>query len=235
MFTTVKFSVTDEHFLATRPLDRYPHPMTDEPPSESGWRGSPDLWLEAAHDTLVESGVDAVRIQPLAKRLNIARTSFYWHFKDRETLLAALADRWAARTTAGLTAACAAYADTKAEAMLNVISCFLSDAAFDSRLEFAIRSWALQDATIMARLNTEDSARIDALIALYHRWGHSGVDADTRARAVYLTQIGYISTQAREDLSIRMARIPAYVELFTDSAPTQRELARFHARHGFSP
>ncbi len=235
MFTTVKFAVTHEHFLATQPPDRYLPPMTDEPPSDSGWRGSPDLWLEAAHDLLVESGVDAVRIQPLAKRLNIARTSFYWHFKDRETLLAALADRWAARTTAGLIAACAAYADTKAEAMLNVISCFLSDAAFDSRLEFAIRSWALQDAAVMARLNTEDSARIDALIALYHRWGHVGVDADTRARAVYLTQIGYISTQAREDLSIRMARIPAYVELFTDIAPSPRELARFHARHGFSP
>jgi hypothetical protein len=119
--------------------------------------------------------------------------------------------------------------------MLNVISCFLDAAAFDSRLEFAIRSWALQDARILARLNTEDSVRIDALIALYHRWAHVGVDADTRARAVYLTQIGYISTQAREDLSIRMARIPAYVELFTDTAPTQSELARFHARHGFSP
>ena len=209
--------------------------MTDDPIPDSGWRGSPDLWLEVAHDTLVESGVDAVRIQPLAKRLNIARTSFYWHFKDRDTLLAALADRWAVRTTAGLVAACAAYAESKAEAMLNVISCFLDAAAFDSRLEFALRSWALQDATSLARLNTEDSARIDALIALYHRWGHGGVDADTRARAVYLTQIGYISTQAREDLSIRMARIPAYVELFTDTAPTQSELARFHARHGFSP
>ena len=87
----------------------------------------------------------------------------------------------------------------------------------------------------MARLNAEDSTRIDALIALYHHWGHVGVDADTRARAVYLTQIGYISTQAREDLSIRMARIPAYVELFTDTAPSPRELARFHARHCFSP
>ncbi len=101
--------------------------MTDHPQPDSGWRGSPDVWLQAAHDLLVESGVDAVRIQPLAKRLNIARTSFYWHFKDRETLLAALADRWAARTTTGLIAACAAYADTKAEAMLNVISCFLDD------------------------------------------------------------------------------------------------------------
>ncbi len=209
--------------------------MTDNPHPETGWRGSPDLWLQAAHDLLVESGVDAVRIQPLAKRLNIARTSFYWHFKDRETLLAALADRWSARTTTGLIAACAAYAESKTEAMLNVISCFLDDSAFDSRLEFAIRSWALQDGSIMARLHAEDTIRIAALIDLYHRWGYTTVDADTRARAVYLTQIGYISTQVREDLATRMARIPAYVELFTDLAPTAREIARFHARHGYSP
>ena len=58
--------------------------------------------------------------------------------------------------------------------------------------------------------------------------------ADTRARAVYLTQIGYISMQITETLATRMARIPSYVELFTDAAPSPRELARFHARHGFS-
>ena len=132
---------------------------------DTGWRGSPDVWLQAAHDLLVENGIDAVRILPLAKRLNIARTSFYWHFKDRETLLAALADRWAARTTAGLIAATTAYADTKAEAMLNLISCFLDDTAFDSRLEFAIRSWALQDSAIMARLNAEAGIDITPVAA----------------------------------------------------------------------
>ncbi len=233
MCTSVKFAVTIEHFLQHAPAPARIARMKNPETPDSGWRGSPDVWLQAAHDLLVENGVDAVRILPLAKRLNIARTSFYWHFKDRETLLAALADRWAARTTTGLVAATTAYAETKAEAMLNLISCFLDDTAFDSRLEFAIRSWALQDSAIMARLNAEDDTRITALTALYHRWGYGGVDADTRARAVYLTQIGYISMQVTEDLGIRMARIPAYVELFTDLAPTPAELARFHARHGF--
>lgn len=208
--------------------------MTDVPPPETGWRGSRDVWLDAALTLLVEGGIDAVRIQPLAKRLNIARTSFYWHFTDRDTLLAALAEAWVARTTTGLVAACAEYADSRAEAMLNVISCFLTETAFDSRLEHAVRAWALQDSTITARLHAEDETRIAGLTALYRRWGVYGIDADTRARAVYLSQIGYISMQVTETLATRMARIPAYVELFTDAAPTPRELARFHARHGFA-
>jgi hypothetical protein len=32
--------------------------------------------------------------------------------------------------------------------------------------------------------------------------------------------------------ALRMARIPTYVEVFTDLAPQQREMDRFHARHG---
>ena len=55
--------------------------------NDSGWRGSADVWLEAAIDPLLDFGVDAVKILPLAKKLNLSRTSFYWFFKDREELL----------------------------------------------------------------------------------------------------------------------------------------------------
>jgi transketolase len=63
----------------------------DRPRRERGWRGSADLWLDAAHAILVESGVGAVKIDALADRLGLSRTSFYWHFADREALLAARA------------------------------------------------------------------------------------------------------------------------------------------------
>lgn len=209
--------------------------MTGSPLPASGWRGSRDVWLEAAHALLVESGIESVTIQSLSKRLKIARTSFYWHFEDRPTLLKALADRWAARTTTGLIAACKAFAETKSEAMLNIIGCFLGDKAFDSRLEFAIRSWAQSDPQIMERLHREDEMRLEALVQMFNRWGHSGVDAETRARTVYLTQIGYISMRVNEPIAPRMARIPFYVQIYTGDFPAPREIARFHAQHDFVP
>lgn len=202
---------------------------------DAGSRGSPELWLDAAYEALVEGGVDAVKILPLANRLNISRTSFYWFFKDREELLAALADRWARKNTGALLAATQAYADSEAEAMLNVIGCLLDPAAFDTRFEFAVRSWALQSAEIMGRLAEADRDRIAALATMLDRWGHGPLDADVRARTVYLTQIGYISLQVREALVERMRRIPSYVEIFTGKKPEPRELARFHARFGFVP
>ncbi|MGI9498851.1 MAG: helix-turn-helix domain-containing protein, partial [Geminicoccaceae bacterium] len=49
-----------------------------------------DDWIAAALAVLVESGVEAVQITVLAKRLKVTRGSFYWHFENRETLLDAL-------------------------------------------------------------------------------------------------------------------------------------------------
>lgn len=203
-------------------------------PTEAGARGSADLWLDAAYRSLIEGGVEAVKILPLASRLGLARTSFYWFFKDREELLSALADRWARTNTGALIEATQAYAETQAEAMLNVISCFIDPFAFDTRFEFAVRSWALQSTGMTARVARADEERLAALTTMLTRWGHSPSDADVRARTIYLVQIGYISLQSRETLAERMGRIPTYVEIYTGQRPSSRELARFHARHGYA-
>ncbi|MBP1806357.1 TetR/AcrR family transcriptional regulator [Rubellimicrobium aerolatum] len=205
------------------------------PPEEPAARGSADLWLDAAYQALIEGGVDAVKILPLAARLNLSRTSFYWFFKDRDGLLSALADRWAGTNTAALIAATDAYAETESEAMLNVIGCFLDASAFDPRFEFAVRSWALQSPVLTARVAEADRDRLKALTAMMERWGHAPLDADVRARTVYLVQIGYISLQTQETLAERMRRAPVYVEIYTGRRPEPRELARFHARHGHDP
>lgn len=208
--------------------------MTEHVVTESGWRGSAEGWLEAAYEALIAGGVDAVKIMPLANQLKLSRTSFYWFFKDREELLSALADRWEERTTAPLIAAASEYADSEPEALLNIIGCFLPDQGFDVRLEFALRSWALQDDRIMARVQAADQLRLAALRELLEKWGHAAQDADVRARAIYLVQIGYISMQVREPLSLRMERIPNYVEIYSGGGrPSPRELARFHARHNY--
>ncbi|MEZ5754552.1 MAG: TetR/AcrR family transcriptional regulator [Paracoccaceae bacterium] len=181
--------------------------------TETGWRGSREGWLDAAYAALVAEGVEAVKIMPLAERLKLSRTSFYWFFKDRDALLSALADMWEARTTTPLVAATTDYAETETEAMLNVIACFLRTDTFDAGFEFAMRGWALRDPAIRARLTEADSRRLAALSAMLERWGHDLQDADVRARTIYLVQIGYISMQADETLETRLARIPNYVEI----------------------
>jgi AcrR family transcriptional regulator len=204
--------------------------MDDQQTTQGGWRGSWQVWVDAAYDVLIDQGVDAVKIQPLAGRLHLSRTSFYWFFKDRDALLAALIDLWAGRTTDPMVAAAQAYAETPTEALLNVTGCFLDAQVFDARLEFAVRGWALQDAGVLARLQVADDARLTALRDMLLRWGHGADDADVRARAIYLVQIGYIAMQTLETLETRLMRVPTYMEIFTGQRPTAAEMARFRAR-----
>ncbi|WP_112798378.1 TetR/AcrR family transcriptional regulator [Rhizobium sp. SYY.PMSO] len=207
----------------------------DQALNDSGWRGSQEGWLGAAYEALLESGVDSVKILPLAKKLNLSRTSFYWFFKDREELLAALVARWRDKNTGGIVRQSEAYAETLAEAMLNVFDCWLDEKLFDSKFEFAIRSWALQSEEILNEVQDADRMRVEALTRMFVRFGHPEITADVRARTTYLVQIGYISMQSRENIALRMKRIPEYIAIYTGQAPQQRELDRFFARHGYKP
>lgn len=184
---------------------------------------------------LLESGVDAVKILPLAKRLKLSRTSFYWFYKDRDELLDGLVASWRDKNTGSIIQRSEAYAETLAEAMLNVFDCWLDPDLFDSRFEFAIRSWALQSDAIASEVQEADTARIAALTRMFIRFGYSELAADARARTTYLVQIGYISMQTSEDLASRMKRIPDYIAIFTGQIPDRRELDRFFARHSYIP
>ena len=203
--------------------------------SEAGWRGSAETWLDAAYEILIESGVDAVRIVPLSKNLNLSRTSFYWFFKDREALLTALLERWRAKNTENLVKQSACYAESITEAIFNVFDCWLDSSLFDSKFEFAIRSWAQQLPKVAAAIRAADAIRLQALTDMFIRFRFEPLAADVRARTIYLTQIGYISMKTKEDLATRMNRIPSYVEIFTGSAALPREIERFYARHHFVP
>ncbi len=240
MFIYVKFRFRRVYFfLNSRQVNHtvrcmsMKHSITDDPEKSSGWRGSREIWLAAAKQAFLETGLDAVKIQPLAMRLNISRTSFYWFFKDRNALLDALLEEWDAKNTGAFVEATGAYAETIAEAVLNLIVVFHDEALFEPQLDFAVRGWAHQSDDVMARVNAADERRLDAIRGMFERFGFSLEDADVRARTVYLVQIGYISMQVRESQAVRMARVPGYVKTFCGEAPTQSELARFHARLGY--
>ena len=139
---------------------------------ERGWRGSADLWLDAAYHLLVEGGVEAVKVMPLAEKLGLSRTSFYWHFADREALLDGLIARWEHKNTANLIAQTQKTAQTIAEAALNLCDCWFMPDIFDDRLEFAIRTWALTDPQLERTLATADATRIAAIKAMFLRFGY---------------------------------------------------------------
>lgn len=51
-------------------------------------------WERAALELISEKGLQAVAVEPLARRLGITKGSFYWHFSNRESLLEQVLLRW---------------------------------------------------------------------------------------------------------------------------------------------
>lgn len=196
-----------------------------------GWRGTEEVWIEAAYQLLIEGGVEAVKILPLAKRLKLSRTSFYWHFTDREALLAALVRRWQEKNTGNLVKQTELPAATMNSAILNLIDCWISPELFDSQLDRAMRDWARTDRSLRAAFVTADATRLAAIKAMYLRHGYDEEEADVRANAVYLTQVGYIDLETRETLQARLRRVPTYLEIFSGQKATEADLSPFLKRH----
>jgi AcrR family transcriptional regulator len=51
-------------------------------------------WIGAAMDAIVEAGVGAVAVEPLAVRLGATKGSFYHHFASRDALIVAALEEW---------------------------------------------------------------------------------------------------------------------------------------------
>lgn len=202
--------------------------MTTAP---SRQRGSKELWLDAAYDMLVTDGIDAVKVMPLAKKLNMTRTGFYWFFADLNALHLAMIARWESQNTGTLVARCEQPADTLCAALFNVMDCWLDPGLFDARLDLAIRNWARVAPDLQRRVSVADRQRLAAISGMFQRHGIAPKQAEVRSLTVIYTQIGYISMQVEEDRAERLARVADYVEIFAGTAPTPQETAAFLARH----
>lgn len=51
-------------------------------------------WERAALELIAEKGVQALAVEPLARRMGVTKGSFYWHFSGRESLLDQALRRW---------------------------------------------------------------------------------------------------------------------------------------------
>ena len=108
----------------------------DDPSAEP--RKSRGDWIDVAQDSLVEEGIDAVRITRLAEDLGVTRGSFYWHFKDRDELLTCLIERWERKNTAAVLNA-VQQAQNLADGILKLFDIWIDPKLFDpaSRLGLA--------------------------------------------------------------------------------------------------
>lgn len=184
-------------------------------------------WLNVAMDTLISDGVGEVKVLAIGDQLGVSRSSFYWYFKSRQNLLDSLLEEWEATNTAALVSHSELPAKTITEAVLNVFRGFVDPGKFNTALDFAIRDWARRSGKVRQVLDRSDRMRLDALEAMFLRFGYPPDDAVTRARVLYFMQIGYNVADLNESTEDRLKLIANYLFDFTGVYASTAELDAF--------
>jgi AcrR family transcriptional regulator len=172
--------------------------------SHEGASLSREAWIEAAFAVLVERGVDAVRIQPLARTLKVTRGSFYWHFADLNDLLRALLDKWFDLSTRAVIDGIEAEGGLASTRLLGLLEACASD---DGRIELAMRNWARTDDLARKALQRVDEARTDYLKKLIVEMGVPLSNAKALASIAYLAWLGLYSSYTVPDTEARISKM----------------------------
>jgi AcrR family transcriptional regulator len=213
-------------------------PAAARPAQSGAVKATRDDWLDLALSALAVEGVDHVTVLALSERLGVSRSSFYWYFKNRDELLDALLERWDRLNTRSIVAQTEEPAASVNQAVCNVFRCWVDPSIFSPRLDFAVREWARRSAHVRKAIDRSERLRIEALKALFGRFGYEDQDAFVRARVLYYMQIGYYALDLREPIEARLRLTPHYLKAFTGVDPSEAEIDAFRAyalRHAHIP
>jgi AcrR family transcriptional regulator len=153
------------------------------PPKETT-RLDADAWTDAGLAALADSGVDAVRVEPLARSLGVTKGSFYWHFKDRADLLRAMLVKWRQQATLKIIERIERSSLPPLEKLRLLIDLPVlgKNSARGASLELAIRLWAKSDDQAAEVVREIDAHRLTHIAGLLRASGQE-TDAQVEGRA----------------------------------------------------
>jgi AcrR family transcriptional regulator len=173
-------------------------------------------WAVAALTALGEGGLAAVAVEPLAARLGATKGSFYWHFPNREALIAAALSLWEARFTEATIAALAAESDARAR--LRALFIQVTGQAGQHRVEVNLMA-AADHELVEPVLRRVVKRRIAYVVGLFEEIGFTKAEAGRRGALAYSAYVGHDELAGRLPGVLPIegrARLRAYVDSVLD-------------------
>jgi AcrR family transcriptional regulator len=165
-------------------------------------------WLNAARLALLLGGVEAVRVEKLARSLGVTKGSFYWHFADRGELLEALLKEWEDEADLLVGAAGVPGGGGLAQLLRQIETRLLASERGEVPSDAAIFAWAGTDPAISARVAAAEEERVAFVATL--------MGSREQAELFYMAYLGFV---------LRRRHAPDASRLFT-------LLSRFASRFG---
>ncbi len=155
-------------------------------------------WLSEAQNALISDGISGVKVDRLSKTLKVTRGGFYHHFNNRTDLLNRLLVNWETKNK---------FLPTTTEPLLKhdiprylnlMVDLHISEQHFSPAFDIAIREWGRIDEKVQRIIDRVDCSRISALTEIFTILGYRKLEAEVRARVLYLHQIGYYALRLHE-------------------------------------
>jgi len=184
-------------------------------PNDLSTAGSPkqpltaESWASAALDAMAVGGLDAVAVEPLARRLNVTKGSFYWHFPNREALIKAALELWEQRETVDVVSGL----DQEPDPYQRIVNLFkrANSSHKAGRLYLALAA-ASDDVRVNEVVQRVSARRLTYLEKCYRALGMDAGEAPLWATFAYATFIG--NQQVHRDTPHTFPAGPKFREYF---------------------
>ena len=145
-------------------------------------------WIDAGLRALAEGGPGAVRVELLAKALEVTRGSFYHHFASRQALLDQMLDTWELRSTEEVRVRVEREGGDAREKVRRAGMLTFSRELLP--IDLAVRDWARRDQLVAKRLRRVDNRRMEYLRALIGTFSDDPDDIEARGMLAFSLVIG---------------------------------------------
>jgi AcrR family transcriptional regulator len=174
-------------------------------------------WIDEGLRALAGGGPDAVRVEALAKALDVTKGGFYWHFDDRRALLEEMLDTWERVMVDEVIERVEGQGGDARERLRKLFAIAASrDVRWLLMTDLAIRDWARRDKTVARRLQRVDNRRMEYMRSLFGEFCPDEDDVEVRCFLAFSVWIGNHFTAAEhgsrsraEVLALALRRLEA--------------------------
>jgi len=181
-------------------------------------RLSREDWLDFGLTVLRDEGPQALKADPLCKRLGVTRGSFYWHFPSAGGFMLAVVERWEARATEQVISA---IAQSKGDAREKLRFLLRKVGELDTQLYEAINHLGGQHPELAGVLRRVHDRRVHFVEGLLASLGFDATEARVRAQVVYAWAMGELLTREPSRRAFSKPQIDA-IERLLMVQPDQR-------------
>ncbi len=171
---------------------------------------SAEDWEREALELIAENGVQALAVEPLARRMGITKGSFYWHFSGRESLLVKALQRWEEHDGRNLNRALGEIDHPRDRLVSFFRRVGKEKLTHEVYSELCAAAGHPQVEPVLERVAER---RLEHLSAAFEELGLDAVKARNQARLTYSVYLGFLQLQRQHQTpSLTSEEFDAYIE-----------------------